>query len=93
MTREEAIDHLSVVAERMNDKGRMIYVGDIALEAVDMAIEALQERKTGRWIVSQVDGQFHCSACNQLLWNTAVLALGGLPNACPWCTVKMEVEG
>lgn len=60
--------------------------------AIRMALEALQERKTGKWIVSQVDGQFHCSACNHLLWNTAVLALGGLPNACPWCTVKMEVE-
>ena len=44
MTKAEAIDHLSVIAERMNDKGRMIYVGDVALEAVDMAIEALQEK-------------------------------------------------
>lgn len=43
MTREEAIDHLSVLAERMDTKDTDLYVVDIPLECVNMAIEALEE--------------------------------------------------
>ena len=82
MTREEAIGWLESL-ERL-DKEQ-----DVALE---MAIEALRERKTGKWVLSPVDGQLHCSACNRLLWGVAIMALGGLPNACPWCGALLEVD-
>lgn len=42
MTREEAIEHLSVLAERMDTKDTDVYVADIPLKCVDMAIEALE---------------------------------------------------
>lgn len=87
MTNEEAIDHLSVVAERMNDKGRMIYVGDVALEAVDMAIEALQERKTGKWELAEM-GDFNLFACSECGYRT----INRWWKACPNCDAKMEVD-
>ena len=42
MTNEEAIIDLSVLAERMDSKNAEIPVFDISLEAVDMAIKALE---------------------------------------------------
>ena len=100
MTREEAIDHLSVIAERMDDKGRMIYVGDVALEAVDMAIEALQERKVGKWIgdngkevfldeFGNTEHSSTCSVCGD--WLVGSDEYGCRGRYCPNCGARMEV--
>lgn len=43
MTTEQAIDHLSVLFERMDSENEEIPVYDIALEAVEMAIENLEK--------------------------------------------------
>jgi hypothetical protein len=103
MTREDAIDHLSVIAERMNDKGRMIYVGDVALEAVDMAIEALQERKTGKWfdLADEYDKRaqkhdYFCLECkthaDDFICGSEDWWCGKPPKYCPNCGEKMEVD-
>lgn len=42
MTREEAINHLSILFERISDTYESeIHIADIPLEAIDMAIKAL----------------------------------------------------
>lgn len=42
LTKDQAIAHLQTLADRMNSKNEVIPVYDIALEAVEMGIEALK---------------------------------------------------
>ena len=80
MTNEEAIGWLESL-ERL-DKEQ-----DVALE---MAIEALQERKTGKWYCDMY-GVFRCSSCGK----SAHLDSRGhawLDRYCSQCGAKMEVD-
>lgn len=52
------------------------------LEAIDMAIEALKSRPTGRWIDSKTaKGYVVCSSCNKLTASTNRKKY----NYCPFC--------
>jgi hypothetical protein len=59
MTREEAIAELSVLHERLSnpkdcEDGCYSWEDGWYVEAIDMAIEALQDRPKGEWIKKQV---------------------------------------
>ena len=82
MTREEAIYRLNNTAWLGSDADR------VATEnAVQMAIEALQEQKTGKWIdITKSDDCFllKCSECgNDYIENT---------DYCPYCGTRMVGE-
>ena len=85
MTNEEAIGWLESL-ERL-DKEQ-----DVALA---MAIEALQERKTGKWIVidrdekNEEDCAWECSECKNTLFGRVFI---GRFKYCNKCGAKMEVD-
>ena len=68
MTREEAIRWLEDIHRRFNPTGENLENegGDVHLQALDMAIEALSDRPTGEW-VRKYDKQINCYwyECNQ----------------------------
>ena len=59
MTREEAIQILST----RDAHGVLCGYTSGVTEALDMAIEALQDRLTGEWIVSENGKYITCSSC------------------------------
>lgn len=89
MTREEAIKELSYIADEMPSMECRDWK-----EAICMAIQALQEPKTGHWIkdgpshidpYSDVEVQWYvCSKCHIKTRNKS--------NFCPNCGAKMEGE-
>ena len=84
MTREEAIRWLEDIHRRFNPTGENLENegGDVHLQALDMAIEALSER-TGEWIDVNGDGSlWRCSRCE----DTA--CCNG--NYCPTCGAYMK---
>ena len=88
MTREEAAKTL---AELWGGVDYHYCLGTIGVEAVDMAIKALQEpeRKHGKWIKHEDDERISgtCSCCgwDALLYETDVV---GMP-FCPNCGAEM----
>lgn len=92
MTLEEARHTLKSLKEYYNDKNEDSYVGfdDEDNEAIDYAIKALEQPKTGHWIadvdrwgdiVTTVNG-YRCSECNA--FNT------DKDNYCPKCGAYMR---
>lgn len=80
MTSEEAID---ILKTHYHKNPRTTY-GFKVKQATEMAVEALQERKTGKWI-DMGCGQ-ECSCCGEVQY--------GYDNRrqyCPFCGAKMEV--
>lgn len=77
---EEAISNLQNQILRF-EKGTE---PDLALQ---MAIEALQERKTGKWIDRSEDGYVECPFCGHL-----TTCEGNIEDLhyCFWCGAKME---
>ena len=83
MTKEEALRLLKT--QRID--------GDDLHEAFDMALKALEEHKTGKWIEKDGwdgDVYYDCSVCGES-WTT----IEGTPwdndmNYCPHCGAKME---
>lgn len=57
--------------------------------ALNMAIEALQERKSGKWIDHSADGYVECPFCGHL-----TTCEGNIEDLhyCFWCGAKMEVD-
>ena len=62
-------------------------------EALSLAIDALKERKTGKWVAAQKDGCVtysnayrQCTSCNERVF------LGNTMRYCPNCGAKMEVD-
>lgn len=55
-------------------------------EAFNMAIEALQERKTGKWFLDKALN-YRCSVCNRITTDISVTK----PPFCQWCGAKMKV--
>lgn len=84
MTREEAIRWLEDIHRRFNPTGENLENegGDVHLQALDMAIEALTER-TGEWI--KVKGSRSVAKCNRCDSIGRVYL-----NFCPSCGAKME---
>lgn len=85
MTNDEAILTLQQAVDEAFGAGIEIITRD-GCEAIEMAIEALQERKTGKWeiyVVSMLDGEgCRCSECG----------FEGAPywHYCPGCGAKIE---
>ena len=88
MTREEASFILANIDRRVCD--------DELNEALDMAIEALeQEQRTRRWILIHRNGvnMYICSECNnEPLLIGESYPIFKLSDYCPYCGAKMEVE-
>lgn len=82
MTREEAIEYLHKLfmqADITDAYGDMDDTEPYET-AIDMAVKALQEQKTGKW--AQVAFSYRCSACQEDSdWPSEY---------CPWCGAKME---
>lgn len=88
MTNGEAIGHLKTIIIFSEIDGYT----DKAREALKMAIEALQERKTGKWIKRLIATEpftiygYECPFCE---FRTATNSF----NFCPNCGAKMEAKG
>lgn len=91
MTNQEAISRIKdhKIVHKMNEP-RAIYIS----EALDMAIESLENQKTGHWIrliedYPDCDLEFKgCSVCRTHYPNLAVRQF----RYCPNCGAKMEGE-
>lgn len=98
MTREEAIKILRIKQECYDYEGLSCEINlneykdgcDVCAEAVEMAIEALQEpeRKKGQWIKETKFSQSVCSNC----YKTPKTILEELPDYCPNCGADMRGE-
>ena len=89
MTREEASFILANIDRRVCD--------DELNDALDMAIEALEQPRKGHWINAKVgklftSNDFKCSECGNLLDFDGVNCGRGNANYCPNCGAKMESE-
>ena len=86
MTRTEAIKHIHnmIIAETV--EGTTI---DELEEALKMAIEALQERKTGKWVITARNGVL-CSECKSGTRKMPMLFGNPLYKYCQFCGAKME---
>jgi len=89
MTRAEAI-------EILKDDAYVLYEDDSPYnrQAFDMAIEALQEKKVGKWL-SQVGGGYRCSECGRDALHDVgekFALLFTKSKYCPHCGAKMEGE-
>lgn len=84
MIKEEAIEILSDMRAEYN-----IFSDDeeeaTRYHALSWAIQALNERKTGKW-VPKADQRYYCSGCDE------VAPKGIRWNFCPNCGAEMEVE-
>lgn len=80
MTNEEAIAILDTIPT----------IGE-QVDALEMAIEALQERKTGHWIITARNGVL-CSECKSGTRRMPMLFGKPLYKYCPFCGLKMEVD-
>ena len=78
MTNKEAIYELNMMK-------RMVIADSVADRALDLALKALEERPTGRWISEDFDDWYCCSSC--LKGDTY---FDGLPNFCPNCGADMR---
>lgn len=81
MTKEEALRLLKT--QRIG--------GDDLHKAFDMAIKALAERKTGRWIEhDDFDNSWECSACNEVVDIIEGTPMDNGYRFCPLCGAKMK---
>lgn len=88
MTPEEAIEELQNVLN-----GEIAEYGEEGCEytekAFEMAFDALQERKAGKWVKDEY-GTDHCSCCDYIpAYDTAIDDIYYSPY-CPNCGAKME---
>ena len=97
MTREEAIFTLQEAVDEAFGAGIEIITRD-GCEAIEMAIEALHEHKTGKWEVRLMRHFAHliiCSNCGADINITAEEYLEYYKRNfryCPYCGAKMEVD-
>ena len=97
MKREEAIKILKDLADVDNSTpipNKLFY------EAFDMAIEALQDKSTGKWIKAkgimppEFHGHHYCSKCGNFANMEPPFGnREDLSEFCPNCGVYMKVEG
>lgn len=79
MTTREAIQH---------GKEQLDVFGGTHREFIEMAIEALEERKTGKWM--RTKSGFLCSECRSGIKNQPLLMGRPMFCYCPFCGVKVE---
>lgn len=90
MTREKAIEYLKSADVTV---GREIKTK--TAEALEMAIQALQEQKVGKWIAEGYYADFtnalafHCSLCGGHIVDYECQVYAENPH-CKWCGAKME---
>lgn len=87
MTNEEAAAILESEAEYLYSQDE-----PYNRQAFNMAIEALQERKTGKWVRADSYNTFKCSVCGNFLNFHGVNAGRGDANYCPNCGAKMKED-
>lgn len=80
MNREEARNHL---AEWLDEKMWRCF-GTIDREAISVAVQTLQDRPHGEWIVNDI-GMFECSNCKTMAFSKSMLW-----NYCPYCGAYMR---
>ena len=104
-TNEEAVLTLQEALDNAFDAGIEIITRDGG-EAIEIAIEALKERKTGKWITERIGVRSYatkCSACGDILhrghnfdnaqqYTEYVKGSGGYDKFCHECGAKMEVD-
>ena len=91
MTNEEAISMMELMMQlpRRGDGQSATHL--LQTLAIHMAIDALKERKTGKWVNDEHDIP-HCSCCQYIpAYDTAIDDIYYSPY-CPNCGAKMEVE-
>lgn len=90
MTREEAAKVCQSIKFILDNED---YSEEVE-EALDMAIEALeQEPKRGHWIIEIDTGEemLRCSECdNRVIKKWYRMAVGTDANKCPYCGARME---
>lgn len=99
MTKEEALDELAVLSERF-DNGMGWRDGNYG-EALQMAVEALVEEKTGKWLEKNrvYSEESHiedwqsccCSVCGHYDTRPYMYYFDE-PNYCSYCGTRMECE-
>lgn len=87
MTQEEAVEKLKILKEDYWDDdgfGHESKLYDDTVVALDMAIKALEERKTGKWILVEMGDTdlYKCSLCGSRKRHNSPF--------CPNCGAKME---
>lgn len=85
MTQEKTIE----ILEDLWRYEKVKYTDQEVREAIDMAIEALQERKTGKWIITARNGIL-CSECKSGTRKMPMLFGNPLYKYCPFCGAKMK---
>ena len=81
MTKEEATTELiSILRVEQN----RIHKDFVLIEALRMAVEALEEQRTGHWMSHKHTDTVLCSECDK--------CYGDEYNYCPSCGAKMESE-
>lgn len=86
MTRQEAISQLDLCKSIIYASGQD-WLDERDIVMLDMAIEALQEQKTGKWIGGELG---NCSVCGHTgcasdIWDRCAYTF------CPNCGAKLEV--
>lgn len=91
MTNQEAREELADLADSLN-----LIPSTRKGQAMQMALDALKEQKTGKWVGIEYDGYadgnpvydvWECSCCHEEYEGD----FDSLPNYCPECGAKMEV--
>lgn len=99
MTNEEAVEKLKILKEDYWDGdgyGHESKLYDDTVVALDMAIQALEERKTGRWEWVQYEskpnfGNWHCSVCRRIISGAMTMKNPVFSyKYCPECGARME---
>lgn len=95
MTNEEAASLLQTALDTDEEIEVITRAGAVAIEK---AIVALEEREVAEWkplVTLNGNERAYCCSnenCGRLIAYEVVSGLGGLPNYCPWCGARMEVD-
>ena len=89
MTKEEILDYFSDL--------NVVYNNPNKLDDFRKMLDKLTEQKIGRWEYLQYDanprvGNWHCSACNNILIQYGTRELPPLYTHCPSCGARLEVK-
>lgn len=92
LTNEKAIAKIGEHQKAIVESAQKTFFADFdsdLTEALGLAIGALKERKTGKWIVTSRNGVL-CSECKSGTRRMPMLFGNPLYKYCPFCGAKME---